>query len=113
MQISFSVDQRVTREPWKKNEWAPPASVVLRWESNPRHAAWEAAVLPLNYARDGMRLVERGQGGKGVRGVLGLREGRQVEAMWLGLIFDLWMFAIPQYRAPVSRRRTNRSYPRF
>ena len=50
-------------------------------------AAWEAAVLPLNYARDGMRLVERGQGGKGVRGVLGLREGRQVEAMWLGLIF--------------------------
>ncbi len=23
-----------------------------RWESNPRHSAWEADVLPLNYARD-------------------------------------------------------------
>src|SRR5712691_4973788 len=22
-----------------------------RWESNPRHTAWEAVVLPLNYAR--------------------------------------------------------------
>jgi hypothetical protein len=22
-----------------------------RWESNPRHSAWEADVLPLNYAR--------------------------------------------------------------
>ena len=24
-----------------------------RWESNPRHTAWEAVVLPLNYARPG------------------------------------------------------------
>ena len=24
-----------------------------RWESNPRHTAWEAVVLPLNYARSG------------------------------------------------------------
>src|SRR5262245_61905518 len=23
-----------------------------RWESNPRHTAWEAVVLPLNYARN-------------------------------------------------------------
>src|SRR6202035_2206241 len=23
-----------------------------RWESNPRHSAWEADVLPLNYARE-------------------------------------------------------------
>jgi hypothetical protein len=23
-----------------------------RWESNPRHTAWEAVVLPLNYARE-------------------------------------------------------------
>ena len=27
-----------------------------RWESNPRHTAWEAVVLPLNYARDFKRL---------------------------------------------------------
>src|SRR5262249_45968687 len=27
-----------------------------RWESNPRHTAWEAVVLPLNYARDTNRL---------------------------------------------------------
>ena len=36
--------------------WVPPESVALRWESNPRHAAWEAAVLPLNYARDGSEI---------------------------------------------------------
>ena len=27
-----------------------------RWESNPRHSAWEADVLPLNYARAGSDL---------------------------------------------------------
>ena len=31
-----------------------------RWESNPRHTAWEAVVLPLNYARD--RSVTRRMG---------------------------------------------------
>ena len=39
-----------------------------RWESNPRHAAWEAAVLPLNYARDGFEISGAGhwrQGGTG------------------------------------------------
>ena len=37
----------------------------LRWEANPRHAAWEAAVLALNYAHNAVRLVEVGRGGKG------------------------------------------------
>jgi hypothetical protein len=28
-----------------------------RWESDPRHTAWEAVVLPLNYARKGSLLL--------------------------------------------------------
>src|ERR1700685_3225975 len=31
-----------------------------RWESNPRHSAWEADVLPLNYARMLARIAKRG-----------------------------------------------------
>src|ERR1700731_2574008 len=31
-----------------------------RWESNPRHSAWEADVLPLNYARAFARIAKRG-----------------------------------------------------
>src|SRR5579862_4712152 len=31
-----------------------------RWESNPRHSAWEADVLPLNYARALCRIAKRG-----------------------------------------------------
>src|ERR1700726_1519282 len=30
-----------------------------RWESNPRHSAWEADVLPLNYARAFTRIAKR------------------------------------------------------
>ena len=33
--------------------------------ADPRNAAWEAAFLPLNYARDGRRLEEAGEGGRG------------------------------------------------
>src|SRR5580692_6522537 len=32
-----------------------------RWESNPRHSAWEADVLPLNYARALRRIAKRGR----------------------------------------------------
>ena len=47
-------------------------SVAVRWGPNPRHAAWEAAVLPLNYAAMVEILVERRRGGEGVvREVLG------------------------------------------
>ncbi len=38
-----------------------------RWESNPRHSAWEADVLPLNYARTLFRIAKRG----------GRRQGRR------------------------------------
>lgn len=38
----------------------------MRWELNPRHAAWEATVLPLNDARDGREMT----GGKGPSGML-------------------------------------------
>src|SRR5579862_2495526 len=31
-----------------------------RWESNPRHSAWEADVLPLNYARALCTIAKRG-----------------------------------------------------
>src|SRR6201997_5007136 len=36
------------------NEGAPRGAKCWsgRWESNPRHTAWEAVVLPLNYARN-------------------------------------------------------------
>src|SRR6202012_5446316 len=30
-----------------------------RWESNPRHSAWEADVLPLNYARAARRIAKQ------------------------------------------------------
>jgi hypothetical protein len=33
-----------------------------RWGSNPRHSAWEADVLPLNYARDHKGLAGSGSG---------------------------------------------------
>src|SRR5580704_807910 len=36
-----------------------------RWESNPRHSAWEADVLPLNYARAWRRIAKRGGGRQG------------------------------------------------
>src|ERR1700722_16330546 len=36
-----------------------------RWESNPRHSAWEADVLPLNYARSWRRIAKRGGGRQG------------------------------------------------
>ena len=39
-----------------------------RWESNPRHSAWEADVLPLNYARVRIRIVAAG--GSGLKGII-------------------------------------------
>src|SRR5579864_318283 len=36
-----------------------------RWESNPRHSAWEADVLPLNYARARRRIAKREGGRQG------------------------------------------------
>ena len=47
-----------------------------RWESNPRHAAWEAAVLPLNYARDGDQIRGGKAGRQGARSRLTLVRGR-------------------------------------
>jgi hypothetical protein len=39
-----------------------------RWESNPRHSAWEADVLPLNYARAPYSYPAFRRSGKGVNG---------------------------------------------
>jgi hypothetical protein len=39
-----------------------------RWESNPRHSAWEADVLPLNYARVPYSYPALPRSGKGVDG---------------------------------------------
>ena len=36
----------------KPHAWIGAKCWSGRWESNPRHSAWEADVLPLNYARD-------------------------------------------------------------
>jgi hypothetical protein len=55
-----------TSELWKTKRWAPPEPVALRQQSNPRHAAWEAAVLPLNYARDSAEISGAGAGRQGV-----------------------------------------------
>src|SRR5579863_5485752 len=38
-----------------------------RWESNPRHTAWEAVVLPLNYARTWTRIAKSGSARQALR----------------------------------------------
>src|SRR5262249_54468913 len=43
--------------PSRREDWSG------RWESNPRHTAWEAVVLPLNYARARPEHSERPVGG--------------------------------------------------
>ena len=45
-----------------------------RWESNPRHAAWEAAVLPLNYARHCREISGAGRARQGASVVHGAGE---------------------------------------
>src|SRR5579864_8233607 len=39
-----------------------------RWESNPRHSAWEADVLPLNYARPDSKIAKIGNARQGRAG---------------------------------------------
>ena len=59
---------RGTRTPWKMKRRIQPVSVVSRWESNPRHAAWEAVVLPLNHARNGWEISGGRAGRQGCGG---------------------------------------------
>ena len=65
MQSSFSVNQLWNSGTLEDETVGSTAFVVLRWESNPRHAAWEAAVLPLNDARDGEEVSGADEGRQG------------------------------------------------
>ena len=48
--------------------WTTAVSMPLRRQSNLRHAAWKAAVLPLNDARDGAEMSGGGAGRQGCGG---------------------------------------------
>src|ERR1700733_9302135 len=54
------VEDRELARSWALSGWSG------RWESNPRHTAWEAVVLPLNYARARRSITKLVRARKGV-----------------------------------------------